>query len=210
MSVVVAIKANDRVYLGCDSQSTRGGTRTTLKNPNNYKIWNVRGVDNCVMGHVGLVREGNIIRLVDDFVSDIDVFYDRIDFEFVVKKVRRKIIETLQEESYLSSEGVFDHLESSYFFAYKERLFLINDDGSVLEIEDYAVIGSGRDQALGSLLVTEDEDPRQRIVKAIKCSAATDIYVDYPIVLLDTSEQEFEIIVEDNPAPFRKDRKETK
>ena len=35
MSVVVAIKENGRVYLGCDSQATKGGTRTTLKNPKN-------------------------------------------------------------------------------------------------------------------------------------------------------------------------------
>lgn len=51
MSVVVAIKKGDKVYLGADSQVTRGGTRGTLKNPNNYKIWKVIGVDNCLMGH---------------------------------------------------------------------------------------------------------------------------------------------------------------
>ena len=74
MSVVVAIKENGRVYLGCDSQATKGGTRTTLKNPNNYNIWNVLGVEACAMGHVGFVREACVVRLLDDLVRDIDVY----------------------------------------------------------------------------------------------------------------------------------------
>ena len=44
MSVVVAIKEGDKVFIGADSQVTKGGTRTTLKNPNNYKIWKVDGL----------------------------------------------------------------------------------------------------------------------------------------------------------------------
>ena len=62
MSVVVAIKQDDKIYIGADSQTTRGGTRTTLKNPNNYKIWKVRGVDNCLIGHVGNLRDANVVR----------------------------------------------------------------------------------------------------------------------------------------------------
>ena len=57
MSVVVAIKENGRVFIGADSQVTRGGTRSTLKNRNNYKIWKDRDVDNCLMAHVGNVRD---------------------------------------------------------------------------------------------------------------------------------------------------------
>ena len=41
MSVVVAIKEGKKIYIGADSQVTKGGTRATLKNPNNYKIWKV-------------------------------------------------------------------------------------------------------------------------------------------------------------------------
>ena len=43
-----------------------------------------------------------------------------------------------------------------------------------------------------------------RIVKAIKSSAASDIYVDYPIVLLDTAEQTFHVVTEDNEKEFLK------
>ena len=62
MSVVVAIKENGKVMIGADSQCTRGGTRRTLSNPNNYKVWRVLDAENCLLAHVGLVREANIIK----------------------------------------------------------------------------------------------------------------------------------------------------
>lgn len=204
MSVVVAIKENGRVYLGCDSQATKGGTRTTLKNPNNYKIWNVLGVEACAMGHVGFVREACVVRLLDDLVRDIDVYRDAIDFGFVVRRVVPAIIDALNDARFRDPEETFTGFDSSYFFAYKDRLYTIMSDGAVMEIDDYAAIGSGRDQAIGSLLSTEGQDPVTRIVKAIKSSAASDIYVDYPIVLLDTVEQTFHVVTEDNEKEFLK------
>ena len=84
MSVVVAIKEGNKVYLGCDSQVTKGGTRTTLKNPNNYKIWKVLGADNCLMASVGNVRDANIVRLMDRLVTDYNIYKQHVDYEFVV------------------------------------------------------------------------------------------------------------------------------
>ena len=49
MSVVVGIKKDGVIYLGADSQTTRGGTRTSLSNPNNFKIWKVKGVKKIIL-----------------------------------------------------------------------------------------------------------------------------------------------------------------
>ena len=85
MSVVVAIKSGDKVFIGADSQVTKGGTRATLKNPNNYKIWKVDDNDHALMGHVGNVREANIIRLMTDVIDDYDGIRNRVGYPFVVK-----------------------------------------------------------------------------------------------------------------------------
>lgn len=198
MSVVVAIKENNKIYMGADSQVTKGGTRTTLKNQNNYKIWKVEGSNNCLMAHVGAVRDANVVRLMRDIVTDYDEFRNRVDYRFVVKYLVPEIVRTLREAHYLkgNKEDYIDFMESSFLFAYRNKLFSIDSDGCVLEIEDSVAIGSGSDQAVGSLLSTEGQDPKQRIIKAIKASAASDIYVDYPIVLADTENTEFEIITE--------------
>ena len=74
MSVVVAIKSGDKVYIGADSQVTKGGTRTTLHNPNNYKVWKVDGADHALMAHVGAVRDANVVRLMSGIIDDYDVY----------------------------------------------------------------------------------------------------------------------------------------
>ena len=196
MSVVVAIKEGGKVFVGADSQVTRGGTRTTLSNPNNYKIWKVNGTDYCLMAHVGWVRDANVVRTLY-IVDDYDVYRDCIDFRYVVKRVVPQITEALTDAKFLK-EGYIESTDSSYLFIYKDRLFCIGSDLSVVEVEDFVAIGSGANQAIGSLLSTEGESPEERIITAIKASAASDIYVDYPIIITDSESTEFKVIYEDD------------
>lgn len=204
MSVVVAIKENDNIYIGADSQVTRGGTRTTLKNSNNYKVWKVRGVENCLMGHVGVSRDANIVRLIDNLVTDYDVYKDAVDFEFVVKSVVPQIYRELCRAGYISDDPVLPMLESRFLFAFKNQLYVIGSDGCVIEIEDCVAIGSGENEAIGSLLSTDGQKPEERIVKAIKASAANDIYVDYPIIMTNTKTTEFKVLQENDVAAMSK------
>ena len=207
MSVVVAIRKGDKVYVGADSQVTRGGTRATLKNPNNYKIWKVLGVNHCLMAHVGVVRDANIVRLSDNLVSDYSAYKGYIDYEYVVKRVVPGIISELKGAGYLKDEQYFESMESRYLFIYKDKMYTINTDGCVLEVDDYVAIGSGEDQAIGSLLSTEGEDPETRIIKAIKASAASDIYVDYPIILTNSKDMNFRVINELEESKYIKSNK---
>ena len=203
MSVVVAIKEKNRVYIGADSQVTRGGTRTTLKNPNNYKVWQAPLCENTLMAHVGNVRDGNVVRLISGLVTSYDEFYDAVDYKFVVKNVVPEIIKALKEAHFLKmSDDYIDTMDSSYLFAYMGKLFSIGYDCSVIEVEDYTAIGSGACEAIGSLHTTVGEDPKKRIIKAIKASAANDIYVDYPIIIADTYDEAFYVVTEKNEHNF--------
>ena len=196
MSVIVAIKENGKIYMGSDSQSTMGSTRITLRNPNNFKIWKVLDTKNCLMGAVGNKRDSNVIRLVSNIVDDYDDFYNRVNYKFVVKFLVPNIIRELKKYGYVKGGEYFEYMDSAYLFAYKDKLFWISNDASVFEIDDYVAIGSGAPEAIGSLLSTEGQEPKTRIVKAIKASAANDIYVDYPIVISDTETTKFNIITE--------------
>lgn len=202
MSIVVAIKEDGKCYIGSDSQVTLGGTRITLKNPNNYKIWKVPSVDNCLMASVGNLRDACIIRTMDDLITEYNVYKNHISFDFVINKIVPDIIERLQKARYIKSDGVFDGMDSSFLFAFEDQLYEINTDGSVIEIEDYVAIGSGKNEAIGSLLSTEGHSPEERIIKAIKASATHDLYVDYPIIMANTDDREFEIITEKNEKSY--------
>ena len=196
MSVVVAIKENGKVTIGADSQCTRGGTRRTLSNPNNYKVWKVLDAENCLFAQVGLVREANIIRVARDLVPEMAQLKDRVDFSFVVKRLVPRMFEELEEYRAIKKGDNSPEFESSFLFAYKDKLFYISGNATVIEIDDYFAIGSGECEAIGSLLSTEGEPCEDRIKKAIKASAASDIYVDYPIVITDTESCEFKVFYE--------------
>ena len=196
MSVVVAIKENGRVTIGADSQVTKGGTRRTLSNPNNYKVWRVLGAENCLMGHVGLVREANVIRVAQNLIPEIVQLKDRIDFSFVVRQLVPALFAELEEYRVIKGGSEPPRFDSSFIFAYKDKLFYISGNGTVIEVDDYCAIGSGECEAVGSLLSTEGESCEDRIKKAIKASAASDIYVDYPIVITDTESCEFKVFYE--------------
>lgn len=212
MSVVVAIKEGDKVFIGADSQVTKGGTRTTLKNPNNYKIWKVDGVEHTLMAHVGVLRDANVVRLMRGIIDDYDEYRNRVDYAFVVKYLVPEIIKNLREANFLkgNKDEYLEYMNSGFLFAYHDSLYSIGTDASVIEVDDYIAIGSGENEAIGSLLSTEGQNPKTRIVKAIRASAASDIYVDYPIIITDTESTEFEIVTEDNESKYigskKKDR----
>jgi len=202
MSVIVAIKENGIVYMGADSQVTKGNSRATLKNENNYKIWNVLGTKNCVMGGVGAMRDANVVRLMDDLVTDYNMYRNHISYAFMVKKIVPDIVGELRHYGFLANDKYIDGLNSSFLFAYQDQLYSIGRDCSVLEVDDFVAIGSGECEAIGSLLSTEGLRPEERIIKAIKASAANDIYVDYPIILTNTKTTKFVVINEKNEKDF--------
>ena len=195
--------------MGCDSQVASGRTCMTLRNPNNFKIWQVPDTDHCLMGSVGNFRDACVIRTMRELVLDYDVYKKNVCFDYVVNEIVPAIISRLQKANYLKKEGVFDGMDSSFLFAFENQLYNIHNDGSVIEIEDYIAIGSGKNEAIGNLLSTEREDPYVRIIKAIKASATTDIYVDYPIILSSTRDDGFHIITDKNEPAFLKSRRES-
>jgi ATP-dependent protease HslVU (ClpYQ) peptidase subunit len=198
MSVVVAIKKDGVVYMGADSQVSRGGTRMTLSNPNNYKIWSLCDVDRSLMGSVGSLRTNNIIKVADNLVPETIDIKDAVDFRFVVKSLVPHLMDELNEYNALSKDrDDMPNMDSEFLFAYHDRLYYISAHGSVVEVDDFHAIGSGSNEALGSLLSTaSEEDPVKRIQTAIKASAARDIYVDYPIIISNTENTKYNVFYE--------------
>lgn len=194
MSVVIAIKENGVIYLGADSQSTKGGTRMTLSNPNNYKIWTVDECDNCLMGHVGSVREGQIVHVNGLPIDELDVLHKAIDWKFVVKYIVPCIFKEVKTCGCIEEKDTM--MDSSYLFAYQDNVYAINCDGTVLQVDDYFAIGSGANEAMSSLASTEGLDPETRITKAIIATSGIDNYVSLPIIQVNTKDMEYKVITE--------------
>jgi len=120
MSVVVAIKDNDKIWVGCDSQVTRGYSVKSTLSSSQRKIWRASDEDELVMGLVGSLRDLNIL-------AD----------------------------------------------------------------------GSGYELCLGTwngLKDNKEMSIRDKLVQVIKSACDSDLYVNYPIIIMNTKDKEIEII----------------
>ncbi len=197
MSVIVAIKKEGVVYVGADSQVSYGGSKLSLKNPNNFKIWPVRGVEGCLMGCVGSFRDACVLRTLENVVTREAIIDDKVDYSYVVNVIEPLIRQTLVDHKFVMDNDPYGTMESEFLFIYKDKLYTIGA-GSVIEHDDYVALGSGESEAFGSLNSTESEkDPAMRIVKAIKASVGHGLYVGYPIILTTSTDNTRFIIVDE-------------
>lgn len=80
-------------------------------------------------------------------------------------------------------------MEGDLIFGYRNRLFIIQSDYSVLESSDgYMSIGSGYLFALGSLFSTKNliDNPKTRIHLALQSAAKFDMGVQAPFYIINT------------------------
>lgn len=196
MSVVVVIKKDKKIYLGADTQATRSGCKYQLNNLNNLKVWKVNHLENCFFGHAGRCRDACAIKGMDNFFKKTKEKKIKINYEFVVNMLMPAILEKLKSHYYVRIENDFlDEMESSFIFVYKDSAWLINSDCSVMEIEDYFALGSGSNEAIGSLITSEKKgNIRTRIVEAVKAASRNDIYVGGKIAFIDSSTNSIKII----------------
>ena len=188
---VVAIKKGGTVYMGCGPRYTSGGTTISLWNLNDIPVWKVEGIDNCLMGCAGSLRESCLVRTMDDLASDFDVFNHQINFNMVVNKVVPMIVSRLEKARYIPSEGTFEGMNCEYIFAYRDNLFIINRDGSVLEVDDFAVVGDDNNKARESLISTRGQAAKTRIIQALKAIVSDDPSVDYSAMIANTTKMDF-------------------
>ncbi|MBU1142082.1 MAG: hypothetical protein KKH92_00390 [Firmicutes bacterium] len=194
MSVIVGIIHKGVVYIGSDSQLTKGGTKKNYNHPNNRKIWHPDGREHLLMGSSGVLKGINTIKSINGIIDQKTLSENTLNYSFVVRNVARKIMESMEEVKLIDSKDYNPKMLNEFLFANNDELFMIGSDGSVLQIDDFTAIGSGAIESIGSLLSTESEEPRTRIIKAIEAAIQNDIYVGYPIVIMSTKNQSAEII----------------
>jgi len=197
MSVVIAIKENDKVYLAADSMCSCGATKITLSNPNNFKIWKTKGLDNSIMCHTGACSDLGIIRF-NNFIPESNALKGDVDIEFVQGQMIYDMFDALDERGFIDKTDGAPQMRSELLFAYKNKVWELTNSTYVFEIDDYVALGSGKDSAMGSLASTVGEKPEIRLIKAVIAASNIDLSVGYPIVITDTDTCEFKLYDKDD------------
>ena len=195
MSVVVVIKDGDNVIVGCDSQVGKGYSKNMLTNRNNYKIFKPIRDKNVIIGICGDLRDRDILFCIDEYIDELTKLKDEVNYKYIVKKIVPKIFNILEDyERIIHVKEKLPRMEIEIIFIYKNQIYKISHYGCVIEIDDYCAIGSGADYAVGYLNECDKTDMKEAVVKSIKSSIKTDLYVGYPIIIMNSENDDVEII----------------
>jgi len=189
MSLVIAIRDKDRVVLGADKQISDSGNGSA--DHTSTKIWVVDELPGAIMGGVGSARASQIIQYTD--IIDKNFINKDVDTGFIIHSLVPTIVASLKANGINAEIKDGDPcvmLPNSFIFAYKDKAWVIWNDLSVAELDEYLAIGSGSDVAKGALFATKNCNPFDRITMAIGAAAETTLFVDDRIDLLATELKE--------------------
>lgn len=194
MSVVVAVRDTDKIWLATDSQVTSGWTKKLLLSQHSFKMF--KFPSGITMGGVGSLRDLNILSTSDvDFVNEATLLKDNINFKEIVRDTVPKIFQELKRFHRITREDGILYMESMFMLAYKQDCYVIDCDGAVLELNDMFAIGSGGNVAESAYTILRDTEltPKEKAVRAVISSCERDLFVDYPIIITNTLSKDFEV-----------------
>ena len=191
MSVIIAIKDKKRhcIVCGCDSQVTCGTTKRKLTGEAT-KLWKHNELPFLIVGGVGSLRDIQLVQTNEDMFHEKALFMGGIDYRYMVNNFVDDLYKLMLDHNrieILQTNIPSPNMGSSFLVAFDDTAFEVGQDGSVIEIDDFLVLGSGTEVAMGVLSNNKDKEPKQRIIEAIKACAENTIYVNNDILIMDTN-----------------------
>ena len=192
MSVVMAVKQGDRIWLGADTQATSGSDRYNYLSSNDYKV--ARLDNGVLLSWTGLTVNGQHIWSHPEWFTVDET--KGLTKEHIVTKIIPKIYEVFAEEDLFDKgeDGVPPLTCGTLLIAYKDKLFEICRDLQVIAYEGYQATGSGSNAvAYGLSKMDRTKDINEQLLRLLKISAKQDTNVSGPFVFIDTHHLKYTI-----------------
>lgn len=176
MTCIIGCVHNGEVYIGGDSLAVRNYLTKTI---NDEKVF-IKG--KFIFGFSGLFRAGQVIKynfkIPNQKKNQSDMEYMVSSFTEACRKCFRKYgLETELEDG--------EKVNCDFLVGYKGKLYNIQPDYFVEIIkEEYNVVGSGAEVALGVMFATPNLSPKERITMALQCASKYNAGVAPPFHIL--------------------------
>ena len=189
MSIVIAYKKDNVVYMGADTKRSRGLFTTTIEAENDMKIHRIG--ENMLIGAVGTVS--NIQTMVDNREEWFDTKGKPLTKKFIVENVIPKFYSTLRKECKIEIEkGKSPIAKCCFCVTDGKKIFHISDYFMVTELNDFCAIGCTENIAYAYIRnAKKDDSVRDVILAALRGSVYRDDGVGAPYIFIDTKDFEF-------------------
>ena len=191
MSSIIALKDKKMVHVIADTQTT---TRINKKNhleDSNLKIFKAEGINDCLIGKVGYVKEKSVLSNVDFGLKHLD----DVTFNDVVRIILPKMLEALESQN--RTKNTENETLGTTIIVLKEKIYQIDYTMAVSEINDYVAIGSGLEIVNGVLKSNKNKNSKERIIEAIEAVSKFNNGVSAPFIYYNTEKMKMEIIGEE-------------
>ena len=194
MSLVAAIRKDGVVYLGADTRTTSGDEIESCLSPTAHKV---RRMGSCYLGAVGDVASLQLAKIHPEWLELGDAPLTK---RYLVCEVVPKLYEIYLKAGRVEEPGGADEGVNSgcvLLVTDGERIFKINESLTVFEMGDFCAIGATEPMADAVFAKAKDTDtPRELLLRALRISAHFHESVGAPYLLVDTENNEIEIVEE--------------
>ena len=192
MSVLIAYKRDDTIYMGTDTRVIVNDHKKNELCECNYKI---QKLENGML--VGITAERltrqTIFAYSEIFTLDKNGELTR---KHIIKEIIPKLVAILNEEELMiKKEDALPYMDGQILLAYKGVLYEICRNFAIYKYEDFQLLGYGVDYGQFVLANTKDtDDVNEQIIKTLDIIAKYSHHVGSPYLLIDTKEQEYKLI----------------
>ena len=195
MSILIAYKKDDTVYMGSDTRTIVNDHKKNELRGCNLKIQKL--ANDMLLGITGeRLERQTLIAYSEIFTLDKN---GKLTKKHIVKEIIPKLITVLEKEGLLiEKEGELPYMKAVILLVHKGTIYEICSGFAVIKYEDFQVVGRVSDYAHATLMNTKPMDSiEERIVKALDIVAENSQYVGKPYLLINTKELEYKIVTND-------------
>ena len=195
MSILIAYKKGDTIYMGTDTRTIVNEHKKTELRGCNLKIQKL--ANDMLLGITGeRLERQTLIAYSEIFTLDKN---GKLTKKHIVKEIIPKLITVLEKEGLLiEKEGELPYMKAVILLVHKGTIYEICSGFAVIKYEDFQVVGRVSDYAHATLMNTKPMDSiEERIVKALDIVAENSQYVGKPYLLINTKELEYKIVTHD-------------
>lgn len=144
MTCIVALKAEDKVYMGADTCVVIGGLETRKEK---YKLFKIA---DFLFGCCGDVSVHQVIeKNLEIYLSDYE---NKNIHSFLITEIRLRIKNILEKYGCLKVDKGIISMEADILIGFKNHLFVMLSDFSVIELDElFNSIGAASNYALGAM-----------------------------------------------------------
>lgn len=144
MTVIIALKHDNKIYLGSDSALIDGYTITKTKQSKIFKL------GEFLIGVAGYPRTAQLIQYQLTIKPQTE---HQSDFAYLCTEFSNSVKNLLVDNDHIKNQdGSKQTDESGLLFGYKSNIYSMDANFQIIQTTDcYAAIGSGQELALGAM-----------------------------------------------------------